>query len=104
LGKYIEEGDARSAARIASELASKGVRLQAKSSRNSGNEKEFTYVQKTTSFLSLIFLILINRIQVQLDGNEYNVDQHGATIPVDVFQSTTVRELRAIVYENFFYM
>ena len=39
----------------------------------------------------------INRIYVQLDGNEYSIDQHGATIPVDVFQSTTVRELRAAV-------
>jgi len=44
LGQYIERGDAGSAARLASDLASKGVRLQAKSSRNGQNEKEFTYV------------------------------------------------------------
>ncbi len=29
------------------------------------------------------FIFLINRIQVQLDGNEYGIDQHGATIPVN---------------------
>jgi hypothetical protein len=44
LGKYIKQGDATTAARIASQLASKGVHLQAKSSRNTENEKEFTYV------------------------------------------------------------
>jgi hypothetical protein len=42
-------------------------------------------------------IFLINRIQIQLDGNEFGVDQHGAQIPVNVFPSTTVRELRAIV-------
>ncbi|CAF3204564.1 unnamed protein product, partial [Rotaria sp. Silwood2] len=34
-------------------------------------------------------------ILVQFDGDEYGVDQHGGTISVDVFPSTTVRELRA---------
>lgn len=52
-------------------------------------------------FISYLFF-LINRIQVQIDGNEYDVGQHGEKIPVDVFQSTTVRELRAIVCQNLF--
>ncbi len=61
------------------------------------------YKKRNKIFIYFIFIFLINRIQVQLDGNEYAVDQHGAQIPVDVFQSTTVRELRAIVRENFFF-
>ncbi|CAF3410225.1 unnamed protein product [Rotaria sp. Silwood1] len=39
--------------------------------------------------------ILSLRILVQFDGDEYGVEQHGGTISVDVFPSTTVRELRA---------
>jgi hypothetical protein len=39
----------------------------------------------------------LNRIQVQIDGNEYGIDQQGARFPIDVFQSTTIRELRAVV-------
>jgi hypothetical protein len=46
------------------------------------------------------FVFYNHRIQVQLDGNEYGIDQYGARIPVDVFQSTTIRELRAVVNEN----
>ena len=43
LSKYIEQGDANAAARLASQLASKGIRLQAKSSDRARNEEEFTY-------------------------------------------------------------
>jgi len=57
---------------------------------------------KKQKFYLFHIYYLINRVHVQLDGNEYGVDQHGAKIPVDVFQSTTIRELRAAVYENFF--
>jgi hypothetical protein len=46
------------------------------------------------------FSCVMNRIQVQLDGNEYGVGQQGARIPVNVFQSTTIRELRALVNKN----
>ena len=38
-----------------------------------------------------------NRISIQLDGNEYGIDQNGGTIPVNVYPSTTIRELRAAV-------
>jgi hypothetical protein len=41
--------------------------------------------------------LFYRRILVQFDGNEYGIDQNGGTIPVDVFPSTTTRELRAIV-------
>ena len=48
--------------------------------------------------LFFIFIIfLINRIHVQLDGNEYGVDQNGPKFPIEVFPSTTIRELRALV-------
>jgi len=60
------------------------------------------YKIKIKIFIYFIFIFLINRIQVQIDGNEYDVGQHGEKIPVDVFQSTTVRELRAIVCQNLF--
>lgn len=43
------------------------------------------------------FIFAIHRIQVQLDGNEYDVNNHGIKIPVDVYKSTTIRELRAAV-------
>ncbi|CAF4307729.1 unnamed protein product [Rotaria sp. Silwood2] len=77
LGKYIEIGASNAAAQLASELASQNIRLKANSLRATENEKEFT-------------------IYVQLDGNEYGIDQNGGKIPVDVFRLTTVRELRAI--------
>jgi hypothetical protein len=38
-----------------------------------------------------------NRVNIRVDGNEYNIDQSGGTIPMNVFPSTTVRELRAAV-------
>ncbi|CAF4175632.1 unnamed protein product, partial [Rotaria magnacalcarata] len=34
-------------------------------------------------------------IQVQLDGDEYGIDQNGGKFPIDVFRFTKVRELRA---------
>ncbi|CAF4607069.1 unnamed protein product [Rotaria sp. Silwood1] len=77
LSKCIEIGAGIAAAQLSSELASQNIRLQAKSLRTIEDEKEFT-------------------IYVQLDGNEYGIDQHGGKIPVDVFRLTTVRELRAI--------
>jgi len=43
-----------------------------------------------------------NRIFVQFDGNEYGIDQNGGTIPIHVFPSTTVRELRAAVCRKVF--
>lgn len=48
-----------------------------------------------------ISISLINRIEVQLDGNEYGLDQHGAIFPISVFPTTTVRELRATVHDHF---
>jgi len=42
-------------------------------------------------------IILFCRILVQFDGNQYGIDQIGAQIPVNVYRSTTIRELRAIV-------
>ncbi|CAF0859538.1 unnamed protein product [Adineta steineri] len=84
LGTCIQQGDSDTAAQLASQLASKPVRLQTKSSKNIREEKPFI-------------------VQIQLDGNEYDIDHHGATIPMNVFQSTTVRELRAAfeaVYGN----
>ena len=100
LGKYIEQGNSDAAARLASQLASKRVRLHANSSKNTRNDLEFTYVYEK-SFFFFKFFFLINRIQVQLDGNEYGIDQHGATIPLNVFPTTTVRELRAAVCQIF---
>ncbi len=44
LNQYIEQGDAKEAARKASQLASHGVSLTVKPFRNARNEKEFTYV------------------------------------------------------------
>jgi hypothetical protein len=53
LSKYIEEGAAKAAGQIASQLASKGVRLRATSSvKNAQNEKEFTYVQRLVFIVS----------------------------------------------------
>ena len=40
------------------------------------------------------------RISIQLDGNEYGINQNGGTIPVNVYLSTTIRELRAAVRIN----
>jgi len=76
LGEHIEQGDVQEAARIASQLAKKGVRLQPKPSRTGRNEQDF-------------------RIQVQLDGNDYGTDDHGPKLFLNVFPSTTIRELRA---------
>jgi hypothetical protein len=100
LGTYIEQGHSDAAARQAAQLASKGIRLHVNPSNNTRNENEFMYIyMKKRVLFFLKFIFLINRIQIQLDGNEYGIDQHGATIPVNVFSSTTVRELRAAVYE-----
>ncbi|CAF1043360.1 unnamed protein product [Adineta ricciae] len=77
LGKHIESGDTYAAAELAKELALTGVRLRAKLSENDSKEQEFL-------------------VHVRLDGNKYSVGKHGATIPVRVFPSTTVRELRAV--------
>jgi hypothetical protein len=43
LGKYIEQGDVHAAARLASDLASKNIRLKANPSKGTQNEKEFMY-------------------------------------------------------------
>jgi hypothetical protein len=98
LSKYIEQGDGPAAARLASDLALKGLRLKAHSINKTQDEKEFMYAQKNKFVFEFIFKI--NRIYVQIDGNEYGTDQHGARYPIDVFQSTTVRELRAVVCNN----
>ena len=52
---------------------------------------------------SLINFFFHNRILVQFDGNEYGINQNGGTIPVNVFPSTTIRELRAAVCTKDFY-
>ncbi|CAF0758151.1 unnamed protein product [Adineta ricciae] len=77
LGELIESGDTYAAAQLATQLALTGVRLRAKPSGNDAKEQEFL-------------------VYVRLDGNKYSVGKHGATIPVHVFPSTTVRELRAV--------
>jgi hypothetical protein len=44
LSRYIEQGDAKKAAQQASQLASQGIRLQAKPSKNAPrNDEEFLY-------------------------------------------------------------
>ncbi|CAF0937093.1 unnamed protein product [Rotaria sordida] len=76
LSKSIQQGNANEAAQMAKQLASQSIRLQGNSVTRLRNEDKF-------------------RILVQFDGDEYSVDQHGGIISVDVFPSTTVRELRA---------
>lgn len=76
LGKFIGNGNEDAAARSAALLCQQGVQIQVKSLKTKKNDKKFT-------------------IQVQIDGNEYSIDQSGPKISVDVYQSTTVRELRA---------
>jgi hypothetical protein len=46
LSKYIEQGDGPAAARLASDLALKGLRLKAHSINKTQDEKEFMYAQK----------------------------------------------------------
>ncbi|CAF4526935.1 unnamed protein product, partial [Rotaria socialis] len=76
LNKYIQEGDEIAAVQLASQFASQHIRLQAKALNKQNDEASFT-------------------IQVQLDGDEYGIDQNGGKIPIDVFRFTKVRELRA---------
>ncbi|CAF2175256.1 unnamed protein product [Rotaria magnacalcarata] len=76
LSKYIQEGDEIAAARLASQFAAQNIRLQAKALQKQNDEASFT-------------------IQVQLDGDEYGIDQNGGKFPIDVFRFTKVRELRA---------
>ncbi|UJR27349.1 hypothetical protein I4U23_008642 [Adineta vaga] len=77
LGECIGQGDTDKAVGLATQLASAGVRIQVKPSNGHSHEAKMM-------------------IYVQLDGNLYSIDQHGPRIPVNVFPSTTVRELRAI--------
>ncbi|CAF1305406.1 unnamed protein product [Rotaria magnacalcarata] len=76
LSKYIQEGDENAAAQLATQFASQNIRLQAKAFRKENDEASFA-------------------IQVQLDGDEYGIDQNGGKFPIDVFRFTKVRELRA---------
>jgi hypothetical protein len=46
LSKYIEQGEGLAAARLASDLALKGLRLKAHSINKTQDEKEFMYAQK----------------------------------------------------------
>ncbi len=55
LGEYIEQGEAAAASQLASQLASKGVRLQANSFKGIQDEKEFTYGFKKGFFLNILF-------------------------------------------------
>ncbi|CAF1061200.1 unnamed protein product [Adineta steineri] len=76
LSRSIKQGNQDEAAQLTTQLTSQGIRIQDKLLKPLQNEEEF-------------------QILVQFDGNEYGVDQNGGTIPVKVFPSTTVRELRA---------
>jgi len=100
LSKFIKQGNSDGAARIARQLVSQGVRLKATSQLE--NEEEFQYENNFVTSLSWIIIFFNNRIFVQFDGNEYGIDQNGGTIPIHVFPSTTVRELRAAVCRNVF--
>lgn len=42
------------------------------------------------------------RIVVQIDGNEFGVDQSGSKVSLQVFPSTTIHDLRALVNSSTF--
>ncbi|CAF3575722.1 unnamed protein product [Rotaria socialis] len=77
LSKSIQQGNIDEANRIIMQLASQGARLQGQAFTQLKNEDQF-------------------QILVQLDGDQYDIDKDGRTIFLNVFPSTTVRELRAV--------
>jgi hypothetical protein len=99
LGQHIRQGHTDDAVTLAKKLSQKHVQLQGNLRKQQDEENSIQYVKKKKK-LSFIFhkiIIFLNRIRVKIDSNDQRVTKKYGELTMDVYPSTTIRELRTAV-------
>ncbi len=97
LNEYIEQGDVDKATKLFKQLASQGIQFQAKISEKLPNDNMFPYVMNSSSLWFFISRLLIHSIRVRIDDKISRTSDREEQLVLNVYKSTTIRELRAAV-------
>ncbi len=100
LSECIQNGDADGAVGLASKLASQHVQLKAKILDKNLHEEPLRYIR--TSFLLLYTqsFFLSYRIRIKIDGIDLPNNGTNKIDVLNVYRSTTIHELQAMVTEQ----
>ena len=100
LSEYIENGDVKNAVNLARILASQHVQVKGKILERKLDDEQLQYIKNSFFLPSFIECSSLSySIRVKIDGVDLAINDKDKEYVLNVYRSTVIHELRAMVHE-----